>query len=146
VQTLVHCCNWLLTETQCKIILVQHVCRPKLFKNLCLSLVSGVPHFFFRTNSTAFSSPAFSVDRQEARSGDKYNQVERRRRRESLNCRIIDGDYGRRQRVVAVVVAVVYTVCPKKSEPLNILQQQPEICSDLKKILHTQDGICYKHY
>ena len=22
--------------------------RPKLFKNLCLSLVSGVPHFFFR--------------------------------------------------------------------------------------------------
>jgi len=22
------------------------VCRPKLFKNLCLSLVSGVPHFF----------------------------------------------------------------------------------------------------
>jgi len=25
------------------------VCRPKLFKNLCLSLVSGVPHFFFRT-------------------------------------------------------------------------------------------------
>jgi len=25
------------------------VCRPKLFKNHCLSLVSGVPHFFFRT-------------------------------------------------------------------------------------------------
>jgi len=46
VQKLVHCCNWLLTETQCKIILVQHVCRPKLFKNLCLSLVSGVHHFF----------------------------------------------------------------------------------------------------
>jgi len=30
VQKLVHCCNWLLTETQCKIISVQHVCRPKL--------------------------------------------------------------------------------------------------------------------
>ena len=29
---LVHCCNWLLTETQCKIISVQHVCRPKLLK------------------------------------------------------------------------------------------------------------------
>jgi len=29
---LVHCCNWLLTETQCKIISVQHVRRPKLFK------------------------------------------------------------------------------------------------------------------
>ena len=43
---LVHCCNWLLTETQCKIIPVQHVRRPELFKNLCLSLVSGVPHFF----------------------------------------------------------------------------------------------------
>ena len=38
------------------------------------------------------------------------------------------------------------TVCPKKSEPLNILQQQPQICSDLNKILHTQDDICYKHY
>jgi len=49
VQKLVHYCNWLLTETQCRIILVQHVCRPKLFKNICLSLVSGVPHFFFRT-------------------------------------------------------------------------------------------------
>jgi len=79
VQKLVHCCNWLLTETQCKIISVRtaelmsicyrhsntsrciagqdqrsaviifltctsvRVCRPKLFKNLCLSLVSGVP-------------------------------------------------------------------------------------------------------
>ena len=49
VQKLVHCSNWLLTETQCKIISVQHVCRRKLFKNLYLSLVSGVPHFFFRT-------------------------------------------------------------------------------------------------
>ena len=29
---LVHCCNWLFTETQCKIISVQHVCRPELFK------------------------------------------------------------------------------------------------------------------
>jgi len=47
VQKLVHCCNRLLTETQYKIISVQHVCRPELFKNLCLSLVSGVPHFFF---------------------------------------------------------------------------------------------------
>jgi len=25
------------------------VCKPKSFKNLCLSLVLGVPHFFFRT-------------------------------------------------------------------------------------------------
>ena len=50
VQKLVHCCNWLLAETQCKIISVQRVCRPKLFKSPCLSLVSGVPpHFFFRT-------------------------------------------------------------------------------------------------
>ena len=40
----------------------------------------------------------------------------------------------------------VYTVCPQKSEPLNILQQQPQICSDFNKILHTQDDICYKHY
>ena len=38
------------------------------------------------------------------------------------------------------------TVCPKNSEPLNILQQQPQICSDLNKILHTQNDICYKHY
>ena len=29
----------------------------------------------------------------------------------------------------------------QKSEPLNILQQQPQICSDLNKILHTQDDI-----
>jgi len=34
----------------------------------------------------------------------------------------------------------------QKSEPLNILQQQPQICSDLNKILHTQHDICYKHY
>ena len=34
----------------------------------------------------------------------------------------------------------------QKSEPLNILQQQQQICSDLNKILHTQDDICYKHY
>ena len=27
----------------------------------------------------------------------------------------------------------------QKSEPLNILQQQPQICSDLNKILQTQD-------
>jgi len=39
---LVHCCNWLLTETQCKIISVHHECRPKMFKNLRLSLVSGL--------------------------------------------------------------------------------------------------------
>jgi len=38
------------------------------------------------------------------------------------------------------------TVCPKKSEPLNILQQQPQICSDFNNILHTQDVFCYKHY
>ena len=36
--------------------------------------------------------------------------------------------------------------CVPKSEPLNILQQQPQICSDLNNILHTQDDICYKHY
>jgi len=34
----------------------------------------------------------------------------------------------------------------QKSKPLNILQQQPQICSDLNKILHTQDDIYYKHY
>jgi len=39
----------------------------------------------------------------------------------------------------------LYRVSPK-SEPLNILQQRPQICSDLNKILHTQDDICYKHY
>jgi len=53
VSKLVHCCNWLLTEAQCKIISVQRACRPKLFKNLCLSLVSGVLHFFFRTTPLA---------------------------------------------------------------------------------------------
>jgi len=31
VQKLVHFCNWLLPEMQCKIISVQHACRPKLF-------------------------------------------------------------------------------------------------------------------
>jgi len=45
---------------------------------------------------------------------------------------------------------VYHAVCAttrvsQKSEPLNILQQ-PQICSDLNKILHTQDDICYKHY
>jgi len=40
----------------------------------------------------------------------------------------------------------VYTRVSQKSEPPNILQQQPQIRSDLNKILHTQDDICYKHY
>jgi len=44
------------------------------------------------------------------------------------------------------VIWLESTVCPKKSEPLNILQQQPQICSDFNKILHTQDDFCYKHY
>ena len=83
MQNVVHRCNWLLTELQCKIIVstaelisncYRHsptssciawqdqrsavavfvmcmnvrVCRPKLFKNLCLSVVSGVPHLLFR--------------------------------------------------------------------------------------------------
>jgi len=34
----------------------------------------------------------------------------------------------------------------QKSKPLNILQQQPQICSDFNKILRTQDDIGYKHY
>ena len=34
----------------------------------------------------------------------------------------------------------------QKSEPLNILQQQTQICCDLNKILHTQDDFCCKHY
>jgi len=40
----------------------------------------------------------------------------------------------------------VYTRVSQKSEPHNILQQQPQIRSDLNKILHTQDDICYRHY
>ena len=32
----------------------------------------------------------------------------------------------------------VYYRVSQKSEPLNILQQQPQMCSDLNKILHTQ--------
>ena len=47
VQKLVHCCNWLLTETQCK--------------NFCLSVVLGVPHFFFRTTPPASLSPRSSL-------------------------------------------------------------------------------------
>jgi len=68
VQKLVHCCNWLLIETQCKIISVHHVglCRPKLFKNICISLVPGVPHFFFMTAPlvccTAAAAAAAEVD------------------------------------------------------------------------------------
>ena len=34
----------------------------------------------------------------------------------------------------------------QKSDPLNILQQQPQICSDFNKNLLTQDDICCKHY
>jgi len=50
VQKLVHCRNWLLTETQCKIISVQHVCRPKLFKkSLSKSCFRRPPPLLFRT-------------------------------------------------------------------------------------------------
>ena len=47
---------------------------------------------------------------------------------------------------VTTRLAAAKLPCVPKSEPLNILQQQPQICSDLYKILHTQDDICYKHY
>ena len=41
----------------------------------------------------------------------------------------------------------VYTVCPKNSEPLNILQQQPQICSDLNKnFTHTRRHLPYFVY
>ena len=43
-------------------------------------------------------------------------------------------------------ICSVYTRVSQKSEPRNILQQQPQIRSDLNKILHTEDDICYKHY
>ena len=43
---LVHCCNWLLTETQCKIISVQQKLIFYVTVNLCLSLVSAVPTSF----------------------------------------------------------------------------------------------------
>ena len=38
-----------------------------------------------------------------------------------------------------------YTLCPQKSEPLNILQQPPQTCTDLDEILHTQDDIYFCH-
>ena len=34
---------------------------------------------------------------------------------------------------------------PEKVSPLNILQQQPQICNDLNEILHTQDHIYFCH-
>jgi len=68
VQKLVHCCNWLLTETQCKIISVEHVCRPKLFKNLCLGLVSGVPRFFLELHSCSVAP-----SRSERQCAENYN-------------------------------------------------------------------------
>jgi len=46
----------------------------------------------------------------------------------------------------AVLLDIPIVPCVPKSEPLNILQQQPQMWSDLNKILHTQDDICYKHY
>jgi len=48
--------------------------------------------------------------------------------------------------VIAKSLNMPCVQCPQKSEPLNILQQQPQICSDLNKIVHTQGDICYKHY
>ena len=52
----------------------------------------------------------------------------------------------RASRSVIISDETFATSVSQKSEPLNILQQQPQICSDLNKILHTQDNICYKHY
>ena len=39
----------------------------------------------------------------------------------------------------------MYTLCPKKVSPLNILQQPLQTCTDLNEILHTQDGVSYTH-
>jgi len=39
----------------------------------------------------------------------------------------------------------LYTLCPPKMSPLNILQQPPQTCTDLNEILHTQDDIYFCH-
>ena len=39
----------------------------------------------------------------------------------------------------------LYTVSPKKVNPLNILQQPLQTCTDLNEILHTQDDIYFCH-
>ena len=61
-----------------------------------------------------------------------------------LNCSVLLVPQGCWCRTV--VASTITTVCPQKSEPLNILKQQPQICSDLNKISHTRDDICCKHY
>jgi len=50
------------------------------------------------------------------------------------------------RRTVSIKVEQEVVCALSNSEPLNILQQQPQVCSDLNKILHTQDDFCYKHY
>ena len=47
----------------------ERVCRPKLLKNLCLSLVSGVPRFFFRTTPLVLSRGRRFVVGRRARPG-----------------------------------------------------------------------------
>jgi len=47
VQKVVHCCNWLLTETQCKNFSTAELIF-YVTVNLCLSLVSGVPPLLFQ--------------------------------------------------------------------------------------------------
>ena len=44
------------------------------------------------------------------------------------------------------IVKPGYYTVSQKSEPLNILQQQLQTCTDLTEILHTQDNIDCRHW
>jgi len=59
-----------------------HVCRPELFQNLCLSLDSGVPHFFFRTTPLLYARGSLCSPPPSTRlSNDSQVQLYQRRRR-----------------------------------------------------------------
>jgi len=56
------------------------------------------------------------------------------RQQHSLMVKLVDNTFN--GHIVVAGRSILYRVS-QKSEPLNILQQQPKICSDLNKILHT---------
>jgi len=62
-----------------------------------------------------------------------------------LNCPVRQRLWSHGNMALYKFCIVIYRVS-QKSDPLNILQQQPQIRSDLNKIFHTQDDFCYKHY
>jgi len=98
------------------------ICRPKLFKNLCLSLVSGVPHFFSRTTPLVLISYACfgSVPESDASVGVEFR----------VRVDAIYGDADCARTCVAAEVVAHMPRCQQTHLELRIAMSRPILTTD----------------